>query len=101
MPNKRDEYLEYHFGKYESTSLGNRMKISMTKRCFENMIRFWYYVEENFAPVYDKEKKHPNVFLRYQKSETLRNELDMNGVLDEYLEKDHNSAILYNKSSEL
>lgn len=93
MSKKREEYLKYHFGDYETTSLENRMKISLTKRCFENMIRFYYYVEENFAPVYDKEKKHPNVFIRYQKSETLRGELDMNGVLDEYLEMQHKNTL--------
>lgn len=52
----------------------------------QKMKDFYYYVEENFAPVYDKEKKHPNCFLRYRKSETLRNELDMNGVLNEFLQ---------------
>lgn len=99
MSNKREEYLRYHFGDYEDTSLENRMKISLTKRCFQNMIRFYYYVEENFIAVYDKEKKHPNVFIRYRKSETLRNELDMNGVLDEYLEMQHKNT-LENESQE-
>lgn len=97
MKNKRDEYLEYHFGKYESTSLENRMKITLTKRAFENMIRFYYYVEERFVPIYENGKKYPDKFSRFEKSNELKNELDIDEVLDEFLEKEHQNALNYKK----
>jgi len=90
-----EKHLEYHFGNYEKTSIENRMKISMAKRCFENMIRFYYYVEENFIPIYSKEQKHPDCFHRFKKSETLKNELSMNDILDEYLEIQHKNTLEY------
>ena len=97
MSKKRDEHLEFHFGKYESTSLENRIRINVTKKSFENMIRFYYYVEENFVPIYCKEQKHPNCFHRFVKSEKLQNEIDIDSILDEFLEMEHQRAIEYDK----
>jgi hypothetical protein len=95
MSKKREEWLNFHFGKYESTSLENRIRISLTKKSFENMIRFYYFVNENFCPGHIGGERFPTEFIRYKKEEHLRNEMDIDEVLDEFLEKEHLNTIKY------
>ncbi len=97
MSEKREDWLDYHFGKYESTSLENRIRISLTKKSFENMIRFYYYVDENFCPCHIGGERLATMFTRYKKDEALKNEMDIDEILDEFLEKEHLNAINYKK----
>jgi len=84
-----EKLIKHWFGEYETTSLEGRMKISMIKKCHENMIRFNEYVFRNFNRV-----SYLHGYTRVNDITPHTKEVSIEDILDEFLLEQHKKAQL-------